>query len=519
MRNTYDIIIVGAGVCGSFTARNLARFDMKILVLDKAADICCGTTRANSAIVHSGYSGKPGALKSKLTKMANEDFHNVCQELDVEFERIGSLMMAIDERGIEKVYEKYNRGLKNEIQGLEILEHDQALAKEPHLNPKVRIAMYAPTTGIVNPWEFGLAAMENAVDNGVELKLHTRVLDIKPCTYDSEQEDGTKQQGYNVITNQGEFQTRYVINCAGVYSDEINNLVGRPFFRVAPRKGEYILLDREKEDDRMVHHVIFQARDNEDAKGVIILPTVHGNTLVGPTAEDISDKEDTSVSMKGMEHIRRVSAKSIVGLPFEKQIRTFAGVRPRPQVLDGIDEATGESLYAEDDVKDFIIREVENAPGFINCAGIKSPGLTCANEIGKYIANIVAEKEGAGLKIREDYNPIRRKLYRFHKQSKEVQEAMLKENPKLGNMVCRCSNITEAEVIDAIHRNCGATTVDGVKRRVGTGMGRCQGGFCMPYITEILHRELGISYDQIEKDKKDSYIITGVKESPEGGLV
>ncbi len=286
-------------------------------------------------------------------------------------------------------------------------------------------------------------------------------------------------------------------------------MVANPFFRISPRKGEYIVLDKDDKETKSVNHVIFQARDSSDSKGVIVLPTVEGNILVGPTSQDIEDKEETSVSKESLEYIKRVSSKSVENLPFGKQIRTFAGIRPRPQLLTQMD---GEEVYVEDDVKDFIIGEVKSSPYFINCAGIKSPGLTCANEIGKYVADIVKDKEGESLTYNQNYNPKRRKLYRFHEKTELEQEVLVNQNPKLGNVICRCNKITEAEVVDVIHRNCGATTVDGVKRRVGTGMGRCQGGYCMEMITEIIHREINTPYTEIEKDAKGSYIITDIKD-------
>ena len=497
----YDVVIIGGGVIGAFVARNIAKYELRTIVLEKEADVCCGATRANSAIVHSGYSGKPGSLKSKLTVDANADFAHVCQELDVEYKQIGSLMMAVDERGMEKVYEKYQRGLKNQVPGLQILNKEEALALEPHLNPKVTIAMYAPTTGIVNPWEFGIAAMENAMDNGVELQCNTKVQGIHKV------EDGT----YEIQTNQGRFKTKYLFNCGGLYADEIHNLIGEPAFRIAPRKGEYILLDKQEANHKVVNHVIFQARDNDDAKGVIIVPTVHDNVLVGPTAVDVAWKGETSVSVEALSYIKKVSTKSIVDLPFSKQIRSFAGVRPRPQLLTGVDPETGEVQYGEDKVKDFIIGPIDTHPHIINCAGMKSPGLTCANEVGKYaVALLCKQLKEEEIQVTENlsYTPKRRPLYRLAEKSVEEQQAYIQENSLLGNVVCRCNHITEGEIRDVIHRNCGATTVDGVKRRAGTGMGRCQGGFCTIAITKILHQELGIPYTEIEKDSKESYLLS-----------
>jgi len=491
----YDVVIIGAGVVGGFVARQLSRFQLKIVLLEKNWDVCCESTRANSAIVHSGYSGKPGSLKAEMTRIANEDFDNVCEELDVEFLRTGSLLIASDEIGFEKIREKYERGVKNGVKGMEIISGSRALEMEPNINPKVKEALYVPSTGVVNPWEFGLAAVENAVDNGVELFLNTKVDNI--C-----KNDGV----YSVETAGGIFETRYVINCAGLYSDVINDMVAKPFFKIAPRRGEYFVLDTEAGE--MVGHIVFQARDNEDAKGVIIVPTVHGNILVGPSTEDLLEKDDCRTTPENLDSIKKTAEKSVKGLPYEMVIRSFAGIRPRPQLVR-YNDITGEAEFYEDDVKDFILGEPAGCENFINCAGIKSPGLTCANEIGKYIAYLIREKEGERLVLNPAFNPRRRPVVRFHKLPVAEQQRLVSENPLYGNIVCRCRQITEAEVVDVIHRNAGARTVDGVKRRAGTSLGRCQGGFCTPQIIEILARELNIELEEVRKDAEGSEILCG----------
>lgn len=491
----YDIVIIGAGVVGSFVARQLARYDLKIALLEKNWDVCCEATKANSAIVHSGYSGKPSSLKAWMTRIANEDFHNVCEELDVEFSRMGSLLIASDEVGMGKIQDKYKRGLKNGVKGMEIISGERAREMEPNLNPNVSMALYVPTTGVVNPWEWGLAAAENAVDNGAELFLQTKVHNIVRM-------DGV----FIVETSKQVFRARYVINCAGLYSDEINNMAAKPFFRIAPRRGEYYVLDTEAKNT--VRHVIMQARDNEDVKGVIVLPTVHGNILVGPSTEDLEVKDDYRTTEEKLEPVKSVAETSIVGIPYQHVIRSFAGIRPRPQLIR-FNEDSGAYEFYEDDVKDFILGEPEGAENFLNCAGIKSPGLTCANEIGKYIAGLIKEKEGDSLRLNPIFNPKRRPLSRFHKLPFEEQQKLVRLNPLYGRIVCRCCQITEAEIVDVVHRNVGAKTVDGVKRRAGSGLGRCQGGFCTPAIIKILARELGIDPKDVRKDAEGSEILSG----------
>lgn len=492
----YDVVIVGAGVIGAFVARQLTRYKLKIALLEKNGDVCCESTRANSAIVHSGYSGKPGSIKAVMTRVANEDFDTVCEELDVEFLRTGSLLIATDEIGSEKIREKYERGVKNGVKGMEIISAQRTLEMEPYVTPKVKEALFVPSTGVVNPWEFGLAAVENAMDNGVELFLNTKVRNISKNTVES----------YTVETNNGSFETRYVINCAGLYSDRINDMVAKPFFRIAPRRGEYYVLDTEAR--KKVNHIVFQARDNEDVKGVIIVPTVHGNVLVGPSTEDIPDKDDCRTTAEKLESIKKTAEKSIRGLPYNLIIRSFAGIRPRPQLLQ-YNEASGEYDFFEDDVKDFILGEPPGCENFINCAGIKSPGLTCANEIGKYITDLIKEKEGPALKVNPTFNPRRRPLVRFHLLPQDKQQELVRSNSLYGNIVCRCCQITEAEVVDVIHRKSGAYTVDGVKRRAGTCLGRCQGGFCTPQIIKILARELQIAPEKVRKDAEGSEILCG----------
>lgn len=491
----YDVVIIGAGVVGAFVARQLSRYKLKIALLEKNWDICCESTKANTAIVHSGYSGKPGSLKAAMTVAANEDFEHVCDELDVEFVRTGSLLIALDEIGLQKIQEKYKRGLANGVKGMELLSGTRVLELQPNLNPGVIGALYAPSTGVVNPWEFGLAAAENAVENGVELFLDTKVVQIRRVG-----------EFFVVKTNKQVFEARYVVNCAGLYSDEINNMVARPFFRIAPRRGEYYVLDTEAA--AVSRYVIFQARGNDEVKGVVIAPTVHGNILVGPSTEDLEVKDDVRTTAEKLATIKQIAEKSIRGIPYNLVIRKFAGIRPRPQ-LARFDVVSGEVEFYEDDVKDFILGEPAGCENFINCAGIKSPGLTCANEIGKYVARLIQAKEGERLKLNTAFNPRRRRVIRFHKLSLLEQQKIVRENPLYGNIVCRCRQITEGEIVDAIHRRAGAFTVDGVKRRAGAGLGRCQGGVCTPAIIKILARELGIEPERVRKDAPGSEILSG----------
>lgn len=489
----YDVIVIGAGVTGGFVARELLRYKIKVALLEKNNDICCEVTRANTAIVHSGYSPKPGSLKAEMTVRANENFHNICAELQVEFKRTGSLMIAIGEGGLEKIHQKQKRGMKNGVKGMEILSREETLALEPNLNPEIVMSLFVPSTGVVNPWELGIAAVENAVDNGAELYLNTKVIGLE------------KKGGlYHVKTTKGDFTGRYVVNCAGLYSDEISEMVAEPFFKIVPRRGEYFVLDTDAGNH--VRRVIFQARDDV-TKGCIVTPTVHGNLLVGPSAQDLMDKDNTATTQEYLDFIKDVIQKSVVNIPYHHVIRSFAGIRPRPNWVVR-NPKTGELEYYEDDVKDFILGEPKGCTNFFNVAGIKSPGLTCAPEIGRYIAELVTAKMEAP-SVNERFNPCRHKKVRFAQLPLEEQKKLIRQDRRYGKIVCRCRNITEAEVVDAIRRNAGARTVDGVKRRAGTGLGRCQGGFCTEEILKILSRELNKPLEDIEKDRDGSYVVSG----------
>lgn len=396
MKKEYDVIIIGAGVIGSFVARHLMEKKLALAVLEKQDDVCCGVSKAHSAIVHCGYSGKPGALKSKMTVIANENFHNVCDELDVPFRRCGSIIVARSAAGVEKLQEKLRCGDENGVKEMYLLNREETLAREPNVKDDIIASVYTPATGTANPWEYCSAAMENAIDNGAELFLNHTVLSI------------VEQDGVFIIkTNNGNFRCQQLINCAGLYADEINNMIEEPFFRISPRKGEYIVLD--KELDGFVNGFIFQARGEDEPKGVFVSPTIHGNIMVGPSAEDVDDKEDRANTIQGLSFIQDVSQNSVRPLPFDKMITCFAGLRPRPSWLRK--NAQGEIEAYEDKTKDFIIQPGKRHPHFLNVAGIKSPGFTCADEIGKYVAGLVF---GAGdFNVNEDYNPRRRRRLRF----------------------------------------------------------------------------------------------------------
>lgn len=470
----YDVAVIGAGVIGTFVARELSKYDLKIVLIDKETDVANGTTKANSAIVHAGYDALPGTLKARLNARGNTLYDQVCKQLDVPFKRIGSFVIATNKEEMDTIKVLHRRGLKNCIPAMKILTKQEIRKMEPNLNENVIGGLYAPTAGIVSPWELAEALAENAVDNGAELKLAQEVIDIKKI-----------EEGYCIYTKAENISARYVINCAGVYADKINEMVASKTFTIHPRRGQYNILD--KSVGNLVNHVIFQAPTNL-GKGVLVAPTVHGNLLVGPDAEDIIDKENTATSSERIALIRKTARKTIDKIPFHKTITSFAGLRATP------------------DTGDFIIQEAEEAKGFINVAGIESPGLSAAPAIAEYTVDLLKNLVGS-LKEKTDFKPERRPVLRFMELNAEEKAAVIKKDPRYGRIICRCESITEGEIVDAIHRSAGARTVDAIKRRVRPGMGRCQGGFCGPRVMEILARELGKDITEIVKDGPKSYIL------------
>lgn len=472
----YDVAIIGAGIIGTFIGRELSRYNLKVIILEKDNDVANGTTKANSAIVHAGYDAEAGSNKAKFNVLSNPMFDKLCKELSVPFKRIGSLVVAFDKEDMKVLGKLYANGIALNVPGIEIIDGDRARKMDPSLSKNIIGALHAPTAGIVSPYELTIALAENAVENGVELRLNNEVLDIKK-----------KDDIYKIITNEGEVEAKYVVNAAGVYADKINNMVAPESFKIIPRRGQYYVLD--KSSGNIVNKVIFQCPTSM-GKGVLIAPTVHGNTLVGPDSEDIENKEVKETTAEGMDYIRQCANRACENLPLNKVITSFAGLRA---------EATG---------GDFIIEECKESKGFINVAGIKSPGLASSPAIAEYVVEIIKGIAG-DLEEKEDYNPLRREVIIFNELSDEEKAEVIKKDPRYGRVICRCENITEGEIVDAIHRKVGATTVDGVKRRVRPGMGRCQGGFCGPRVMEILARELRKDIKDIVKGNKNSYIITG----------
>lgn len=475
-----DIIVIGAGVTGGSIARELSKYEYRVVVLDKASDVCEGTSKANSGIVHAGYDAKPGSLKARLNVEGNSMMEELSKELDFSFKRNGSLVLCFDEKDRDKLEKLYQQSLANGVPGVRILEADEVKAMEPNLSGQVAAALYAPTGGIVCPFGLTIAMAENAAVNGVEFKLNTTVEKI-------EKTDG----GYCVTTDKGVFEGKVVINAAGVCADRFHNMVSNKKIKIVPRKGEYCLLD--KKVGSYVQSTIFQL-PTAYGKGVLVTPTVHGNLLVGPTAVDVEDTESTNTTAEGLADLLKRAALSVEQLPSRQVITSFAGLRAH-LVEEGSDKS------------DFLIGWVDGAEGFCDVAGIESPGLTSAPAIGKYVAEMVVNYLPAEKKA--DFIAVRKGIPNMALASAEEKQKLIQENPLYANVVCRCELVTEGEIVDAIHRPVGATTLDGVKRRTRAGMGRCQAGFCSPKTVEILARELGKDIAEIGKNNAGSEFLTG----------
>lgn len=467
----YDAVIIGAGVTGSAIARECARKQGRFLVLERAADVCEGTSKANSAIVHAGFDAEPGTMKARMNVQGNEMMGQVAEELDVPFKRVGAWVVCLNQEDMPHLQELYDRGIQNGVKGLRILTGDEARQQEPNLSGNVYAALLAETSGIVCPFELTLGLAESAAKNGVEFRFGTEVKTIEKT-----------EGGWLLHTSQGDVEARAVVNAAGVYADSLHNQVCGDKLHITARKGEYCLLD--KTAGGHVKRTVFQL-PGKYGKGVLVSPTVHGNLLVGPTAVDIEDKEDTATTAEGLADLQAKSGLGVKNVPLRQVITSFMGLR------------------AHEDGDDFILGET--ADGFFDAAGIESPGLSSAPAIGVYIAGLVADK--LGLADKEGFDPIRKGCVRLNEMTAEQRAAKIQENPAYGNIICRCEEVSEGEIVDAIHGILGARTLDGVKRRTRAGMGRCQSGFCSPRVMELLCRELGLTLDEVRKNGPDSQIV------------
>lgn len=473
----YDAVIIGGGVTGCAIARELSRYQLRTCVVEREEDVCSGTSKANSAIVHAGHDAVPGSLKAKFNVEGNHLMEQLSEDLDFEFKRNGSLILCFAEEDMPALKALYEKGVENGVPGLSIISGDEVRAMEKNITDTVVAALYAPTGGIVCPFNLTIALAENAFENGVEFRFLTAVKDIRKT-----------EGGYDLETSGGTIHTACVINAAGVYADVFHNMVSEEKIHITARKGDYCLLDKAAGDH--VSHTIFQL-PGKLGKGVLVTPTVHGNLLTGPTATDIDDKEGVKTTAEELAAVMEKSAWGVKDIPFRQVITSFSGLR------------------AHEDSDDFIIGEVKDAEGFFDAAGIESPGLSSAPAIGVHVAELVAGKMEAVKK--EAWKGTRKGIVRPESMTMEERAALIKEHPEYGTIICRCEGVSEGEILDAIHRPLGATSLDGVKRRVRQGMGRCQAGFCTPRTMEILARECNLKMEDVCKNAPGSNMLTGQK--------
>ena len=470
----YDIVIVGAGVIGCMTARALSKYNLKIALLEKCNDVAMGATKANSGIVHAGFDAAEGSLMAKMNVKGCAMMPETTKKLNVPYKNNGSLVVAFSEEEDEHLKSLLQRGLNNGVPELKILSKSELLELEPNLSSEATSALYAPTAGIVCPYELTIAAAECAVSNGVEFIRNCEVKAVK-----------TDTDKLTLETTQGEIEAKYVINAAGVFSDDLARMTGDNTISITARKGEYFLLDRSVGDT--VSHTIFQC-PSKMGKGILVSPTVDGNLLVGPTAEDIDDKSNVATTNSGLNDVRKYAVKSVPSVNTRNAITSFTGLR------------------AHAAAHEFIIGISEKNSRLINAAGIESPGLSSAPAIAEYIEDII-KGIFTDATVKADYDDTRKAPVRFRHMTDEERAELIKTNSAYGRIICRCETITEGEIIDAINAPAGARDVDGVKRRTRAGMGRCQGGFCGSKVVEILARELGCEINEITKFGGNSNIL------------
>lgn len=465
----YDTIIIGGGVTGSSVAYWLSKNKGKFLLLEKHEDVCCETSKANSGICHGGYDAVPGTMKAKMNVKGNQMMEEFSNLVGFPYKKIGTLVLCHNEEDFPELQKLYDYGIENGVKGMKIIYKDEILEMEPNVEEDVYAALYCSEAGILDPFLMNISLAEVANMNGVDFEFNKEVTKVY------------KEDDHWVVeTKDGEkYQTKSIVNCSGLYSDELHNMVSDEKFEIRARRGEYLLLD--KETKGFVNHVMFNL-PTEKGKGILVTPTIDDNTLVGPTSDFIDDKGDTKSTREHLEQVINGANDTVKDVPVNMVITSFSGNRAH--------EVGG----------DFILKE--SVDGFFDCVGVESPGLTSAPAIGEYMAGLVKDK--FNLSEKEEFNTDRKPLPKTSEMTLEEHEELIKKDPKYGRIICRCENVTEGEIIDAINRPIGATTVDGVKRRVRATAGRCQGGFCLPRVMEILSRELGVEFEEITKGSKDA---------------
>lgn len=480
----YDVAIVGAGLLGCFAARSLSRYNLRILVLERREDVCTGISRANTGIVYAGYDNKPDTLKARLCVKANAGFADLCRELGVNFARRGSLMIARGTRSQGVLEEKFAQGLANGVPGLQLLTADQVLEKEPALCHTVTGGLYAPTTGVVNPWELGIAAFENARANGAEFHFREGLLHME-----------SRGDGFCLETDRARYDCRAVINCAGLSADGVRELLLSPRIRLFPSAADYLVLDDTTRG--AIRHVIFHEPETE-GKGLTLVPTVDGNLLVGPTDHSWDGRPGMGTDIAGLSELQQLCAEIVPALDLGQTIRNFGSLRPHPY---GVYEEHGILHREAGSISTFSILE---EAGLFSLIGIKTPGLTCAHELGEYVTQKILSYLG-NVRTNPHFDPVRRPIPQPKAMNDTERAALIRENSDYGRILCRCREVSQGEVLEAIRR--GAVTADGVKRRTGAGLGRCQGGYCSQAIWELLANSLEVPHAAVTKDGEGTVMI------------
>lgn len=475
----YDVIIIGGGITGTGIAHELAKYDIKTALFERGMDVGIGATKGNGGVVHPGYDPHPGTLKAKLNPVGARMYPKLAKELGFDIRHTGTLVVAYSDQDLKKVDELLDNARVNGVEQVEKINAEQLQNREPFISHDALGALLAHTTTMIDPFEVAIAFAENAQDNGVDILTSHEVRGI------SKDEDGC----FTVETAAGTYRSRYIVDAAGVHADDVAAMAGIHEYKVQGRHGNICVLD--KELPTPVGTVMFPC-PGPNTKGIALIPTVSGNTLIGSTATMREDKEDVSNDAAGINELIAGAHLLVPKMDVSKIIRTFAGQRP----------------VALDNDNDFYIAESETIPGFIHAAGIQSPGAASSPAIAEYVRDLLANA-GLDLKVKANYNPYREKAPDFSKLSVEEQDALILKNPAYGRIVCRCETVTEGEIIAAIHEGIGAKTVEAVKRRTRAGMGRCQSGFCQYRVMQILARELGIPEEEVRFEEKDSRVLFG----------
>ncbi len=471
----YDVVIIGGGVCGGAVAMYLSKYDVKCCLLEKENDVAVGTTKANSGIVHAGYDPEPNTLMARLNVRGGELIEELAKEMKFPYRKVGSMVVAFGVEDEAHLGKLYDRGIANGVRGLELLNREELFKREPNLAPEATAALYAPEAAVVNPWRLCLAMCETAAENGVEFYLDSKVTSIEKSV-----------TGFKITAGGKIYETKYIINAAGLYADLIAEMVGAKDFEIFPSKGQYYLLD--KTSNWLVNSIIFQC-PTEKGKGVLVAPTAEGNIIVGPNAEKNNARDDVSTTREGLIEVATSANKTTKKINYKENIRSFAGLR------------------SNTDKPDFIIGESDLCRHFINVAGIKSPGLSSAPAIGEYVMEILQDC-GLLLPPKKEWKYARAHIC-FADLSNEEKAELCEKNPKYGNIICRCNMVTEGEMLDALDTHIKPRTLDGIKRRTGSVMGRCQGGFCGAKIHEIICKYYGIPAEEVLWDRYETYIVAG----------